>query len=89
MFLGWTGLYPLFVLGIAVLARDTLATSFRYRGAERPATSPARPRATPTVPATTSTDPLSLVGPRREAFAFYWAVLAGIGVVTWVILYLL
>ena len=33
--------------------------------------------------------PLSLIGPGARAFAFYWAVLAGIGVVTWLILYLL
>jgi heme/copper-type cytochrome/quinol oxidase subunit 3 len=35
-----------------------------------------------------SSDSLPLVRPRLEALAFYWAYLAGLGVVMWVVLYL-
>ena len=35
VYLGWTGLLTLFVVGLAVLARDTLAISIRYRRHER------------------------------------------------------
>jgi heme/copper-type cytochrome/quinol oxidase subunit 3 len=35
-----------------------------------------------------SRDPLPLVGPRLEALAFYWAYLAALAVVMWIVLYL-
>ena len=78
VFLGWTGLYSLFVLGTMYWLETLLATSFRYRGA--------------TAEQRTGDDidrPISLVAPGASALAFYWAVLAGIGVATWLILYLL
>jgi heme/copper-type cytochrome/quinol oxidase subunit 3 len=68
VFLGWTGLYLLFVISSLYWLETLVATSFRHRGGGAP---------------------LSLVQPGADAFSFYWSVLAGIGAVTWVILYLL
>ena len=70
VFLGWTGLYLLFLLGSLYWLETLLATSFRHRG-----------RA--------GTHPATQIAPGADAFAFYWAVLSGIGVATWVILYVL
>jgi len=44
---------------------------------------------TQTGPRPTSRTPLSLIRPELEAVSFYASFLAGIGVVTWFILYLL
>jgi heme/copper-type cytochrome/quinol oxidase subunit 3 len=71
VFLGWTGLYALFLIGSLYWLETILATSFRHKeleGDERPTTT---------------------VSSGLEAFASYWVVLTGIGVITWVILYLL
>ena len=70
VFLGWTGLYLLFLVASLYWLETLLATSFRHRGGAG---------------ATRATQ----VTPGADAFAFYWAVLAGIGVVTWIILYIL
>ena len=78
VFLGWTGLYALFVLGTMYWLETLLATSFRYRDA--------------TAEHGIGGDidrPISLVVPGASALAFYWAVLAGIGAATWLILYVL
>jgi cytochrome c oxidase subunit 3 len=71
VFLGWTGLYALFLVGSLYWLETLLATSFRHRGGSA------------------GTHPATQVVPGADAFAFYWAVLSGIGVATWVILYLL
>lgn len=63
VFLGWTGLYTLFLLGTLFWLETLVATSYR-----RPA----------------DTDSAG-----AAAFAFYWVVLAVVGVATWVVLYLL
>jgi heme/copper-type cytochrome/quinol oxidase subunit 3 len=78
VFLGWTGLYSLFVLGTMYWLETLLATSFRNRGTaveDRSGEDIDRPS--------------SLLVPSANALAFYWAVLAAIGVATWLILYLL
>jgi heme/copper-type cytochrome/quinol oxidase subunit 3 len=77
VFLGWTGLYSLFVLGTMYWLETLLATSFRDRGARTDDQSDDIDR------------PGSLLAPGANALAFYWAVLASIGVATWLILYLL
>ena len=89
VYLGWTGLMALFVVGLAYWVETTLATSFRYRhslvgGPPEGHGSGDADRTEPDID-----DPLSLVRPELEAVSFYAIFLAGIGVVTWVILYLL
>ena len=90
VYLGWTGLLALFVVGLAYWVETTLATSIRYRnmGAARPIpeghASGDADRTAPDIE-----NPLSLIRPELEAVSFFAMFLAGIGVVTWVILYLL
>jgi heme/copper-type cytochrome/quinol oxidase subunit 3 len=64
VFVGWTGLNALFVLGTMLWLETLLAFGLRTR------------------------DSLPLVRPRLEALAFYWAFLAGLGALMWVVLYL-
>jgi hypothetical protein len=90
VYLGWTGLLAVFVLGLAYWVETTLATSIRYRRGETGDPIPAghasgdAHRTAPDIE-----DPLSVVRPELEAVSFFAMFLAGIGVVTWVILYLL
>jgi heme/copper-type cytochrome/quinol oxidase subunit 3 len=81
VFVGWTGLQALFLLGLLYWLETTLATSIRYRGAQNE-------RAAAEAPADIA-DPLALVRPGLEALSFYALFLAGLAVVAWVILYLL
>jgi heme/copper-type cytochrome/quinol oxidase subunit 3 len=81
VFVGWTGLQALFVLGLLYWLETTLATSIRYRGAQNE-------RAAAEAPADIA-DPLVLVRPGLEALSFYALFLAGLAVVAWVVLYLL
>ena len=89
VYLGWTGLLALFVLGLAYWVETTLATSIRYRNTLRggPPEGHASGDADRTAP--DIENPLSLIRPELEAVSFFGMFLAGIGVVTWVILYLL
>ena len=89
VYLGWTGLLALFVLGLAYWVETTLATSIRYRNTLRggPPEGHASGDADRTAP--DIENPLSLIRPELEAVSFFAMFLAGIGVVTWVILYLL
>jgi heme/copper-type cytochrome/quinol oxidase subunit 3 len=64
VFVAWTALNAVFVLGTMLWLETLLAYGLRSR------------------------DGLPLVRPRLEALAFYWAYLAGLGVVMWVVLYL-
>ena len=89
VFLGWTGLYLLFVISSLYWLETLVATSFRYRGAGASGHQPGEASGDRDRSADDIARPLSLVGPSADAFAFYWSVLAGIGAVTWVILYLL
>ncbi len=89
VFLGWTGLYILFVFGTLYWLETLLATSFRYRGRGAAGHEPGEASGDAERTGDDIEQPLSLIGPGARAFAFYWAVLAGIGVVTWFILYLL
>jgi heme/copper-type cytochrome/quinol oxidase subunit 3 len=89
VFLGWTGLYALFVLGTLYWLETLLATSFRYRGAGASGHEPGEASGDPERTGDDIARPISLISPGADAFAFYWAVVAGIGVVTWFILYIL
>ena len=68
VFVAWTAVYFLFVLGAMYWLETALATSFRHRG---------------------STDAGLQLGAAANAAAFFWAVVAGIGVATWIVLFLL
>ena len=89
VYLGWTGLLAVFVLGLAYWVETTLATSIRYRNTARggPPEGHASGDADRTAPDIENA--LSLIRPELEAVSFFAMFLAGIGVVTWVILYLL
>jgi heme/copper-type cytochrome/quinol oxidase subunit 3 len=88
VYVGWTGLQALFVLGLLYWLETTLATSIRYRGAqnERAAAEASGDvgRTAPDIE-----DPLALVRPTLEAMSFYAVFFAGLAVVAWVVLYLL
>jgi heme/copper-type cytochrome/quinol oxidase subunit 3 len=64
VFVAWTGLNAVFVLGTMLWLETLLAYGLRSRGS------------------------LPVVRPRLEALGFYWAYLAGLAVVMWVVLYL-
>lgn len=90
VYVGWTGLLAVFVLGLAYWVETTLATSIRYRNTERGEAIPkghASGDADRTAP--DIENPLSLIRPELEAVSFFAMFLAGIGVVSWIILYLL
>ena len=86
VYIGWTGLYLIFLVGSLFWLETLLATSFRYREA-----APAPGEASGDAERTGDdiARPVSVVGPGADSFAFYWSVLAGVGVVSWVILYLI
>jgi heme/copper-type cytochrome/quinol oxidase subunit 3 len=89
IYLGWTGLLALFVVGLAYWVETTLATSFRYR--KTPLGGPPEGHASGDADriAPDIENALSLIRPELEAVSFFATFLAAIGVVTWVILYLL
>ena len=90
VFLAWSGFYMVFVVGTMYWLEVLLATSFRYRGhgaAARPA--PGEASGDVHRMGDDIASPISLQSPGADAFAFTWGVLAGIGVITWIILYLI
>jgi heme/copper-type cytochrome/quinol oxidase subunit 3 len=90
VYIGWTALLAVFVLGLAFWVETTLATSIRYRGMGSEAVVPAghasgdADRAEPDI-----ANPVSLIRPELEALSSYAMFLAGVGVGTWIVLYLL
>jgi heme/copper-type cytochrome/quinol oxidase subunit 3 len=91
VFVGWTGFYFLFVLCALYWLETVLATSYRYRGwASGQATvAPGEASGDPGREGEDIRDPVSLVRAELTSLSFYWAFLSGIGVLTWIILYLL
>ena len=89
VYLGWTGLYALFLVGLAYWLETVVATSIRYRSTASGSPAPGEASGDPGRAGHDIADPLSLVRPELEAVSFYGAFLALTGVVTWVILYLL
>jgi heme/copper-type cytochrome/quinol oxidase subunit 3 len=87
VYFGWTAFLFLFVLGTVIWLEMNLATSYRYRKTDGP---PPLGHASgdPDRMAHDIRDPLSLVRAELVALSFYWTFLAGIAVVSWVILYL-
>jgi heme/copper-type cytochrome/quinol oxidase subunit 3 len=90
VFFGWTAFYVLFLLGALYWLETVLATSIRYRGwasGQRTVTA-GEASGDPGRLAEDVRDPVSLVRPALEALSFFWALLAGVGVVAWILLYL-
>jgi heme/copper-type cytochrome/quinol oxidase subunit 3 len=88
VYFGWTSFLFLFVLITLLWLEMTLATSFRYRKTETGAPPPGHASGDPHRTASDIRDPLSLVRAELVALSFYWTFLAGIAVVTWIVLYL-
>jgi heme/copper-type cytochrome/quinol oxidase subunit 3 len=89
VFFGWTGLYLVFLVCTLYWLETLLATSFRYAGRGASGHAPGEASGDSHRTGDDIAEPISLIGPGADAFAFYWAVFAVIGVVTWIILYLL
>ena len=85
VYVGWTGMFAVFLLGGLFWLETLLATSFRYRkstGVEAGEGSGDPYRLGHDV-----ANPLALVLPGLQAFVFFWLMLALIEVVTYVLLY--
>ncbi|HEY7421502.1 MAG TPA: hypothetical protein VH541_05785 [Gaiellaceae bacterium] len=89
VYFGWTAFLFLFVLGTLLWLEMTLATSLRYSRVESGAPAPGEASGDPHRTAHDIRDPLSLVRAELVGLSFYWTFLAGIAVVTWIILYLI
>jgi heme/copper-type cytochrome/quinol oxidase subunit 3 len=89
VYVGWTGVLFVFVLGTAFWLETVLATAIRYRkipeGAEPPE---GHASGDPHRMSHDVADPLSLVRPQLTAVSFYLQFVAAIAVATWVVLYL-
>jgi heme/copper-type cytochrome/quinol oxidase subunit 3 len=90
VYFGWTAFAFLFVLGTMFWLETVLATSIRYRGwSTGDATvPPGHASGDPGRMGEDIRDPVSLVRAELGALSFYWTFLAGIVVLTWIILYL-
>jgi heme/copper-type cytochrome/quinol oxidase subunit 3 len=88
VYFGWTAFLFLFVFCTLLWLEMTLATSLRYRKLETDAPPPGHASGDPHRTAHDIRDPLSLVRAELAGLSFYWTFLAGIAVVSWVILYL-
>jgi len=90
VYFGWTAFLFLFVLGTMFWLETTLATSLRYSKVPFPGTpAPGEASGDPHRTAHDITNPLSLVRAELVALSFYWTFLAGIAVLTWIVLYLI
>jgi|SRR5436190_567706 len=89
VYFGWTAFLFLFVFCTLLWLEMTLATSLRYRKMETGAPPPGHASGDPHRDAHDIRDPLSLVRAELVGLSFYWTFLAGIAVVSWIILYLI
>jgi heme/copper-type cytochrome/quinol oxidase subunit 3 len=88
VFIGWTAFNVLFVLGTLLWLENLLATAYRYRKIPSGAPAPGEASGDPGRPGHDIADPLSLVRAGLESLSYYWGFLAGMGVLAWIILYL-
>ena len=89
VFVGWTAFYVLFVFGTMFWLETIVATAFRYRKvATHEEITPGEASGDPYRGGRDIADPLSVIRPGLESISFYWSFLAGIGVLTWILLYL-
>jgi hypothetical protein len=79
----------LFTVGLAYWVETTLAISIRYREVANGAPPAGHASGDAHRTAPDIENPLSLIRPELEAVSFYASFVAGIGVITWFILYLL
>ena len=88
VYFGWTAFLFLFVFCTLLWLEMSVAMSVRYRNTEG---GPPAGHASgdPHREAHDIRDPLSLVRAELEGLSFYWTFLAGIAVVSWIILYLI
>ena len=89
VYFGWTAFLFLFVFCTLLWLEMTLATSVRYRKMETGAPPPGHASGDPHRTGHDIRDPLSLVRAELVGLSFYWTFLAGIAVVSWIILYLI
>jgi heme/copper-type cytochrome/quinol oxidase subunit 3 len=89
VYFGWTAFLFLFVLGTLLWLEMTLATSYRYHKIPSGAPAPGEASGDPGRMAHDIRDPLSLVRAELVGLSFYWTFLAGIAVLTWIVLYLI
>jgi len=88
VFIGWTAFNVLFVLGTLLWLENLLATAYRYRKIPTGAPAPGEASGDRGRPGHDIADPLSLVRSGLESLSYYWGFLAGMGVLAWIILYL-
>jgi heme/copper-type cytochrome/quinol oxidase subunit 3 len=90
VYIGWTAVLFVFMLGSSYWLETVLATAIRYRrvpvGGEPPA---GHASGDPHRSAHDISDPLSLLRPQLTAVSFYLQFLAVVGAITWIILYLI
>ena len=89
VYLGWTAFYVLFLTGTVYWLETILATSFRYRKAGGASLEPGHASGDPYRMGHDIADPLAVVRPGLEALSMYATFLAALGVLSWVVLYLL
>ncbi len=88
VYFGWTAFLFLFIFGTMLWLEMTVVMSWRYRNAETDV-EPGEASGDPGRLAHDIRDPLSLVRAELAALSFYWTFLAGIALVTWIVLYLI
>jgi heme/copper-type cytochrome/quinol oxidase subunit 3 len=86
VYVGWTGMFAVFVLGGLYWLETIVATSYRYRKTAHVEAGDAA--GDPYRTGHDIADPLALILPGLQAFVFFWLMLALIQVVTYVLLYL-
>lgn len=91
VYLGWTGLYTIFVFGTLYWLETCLAVSFRYRGEPfgKAAVEPGHASGDAYRESQDIENPVHLNTAEVAALAFTWSTLVVIGVVTWFVLYVL
>jgi heme/copper-type cytochrome/quinol oxidase subunit 3 len=89
VYVGWTGMLFLFLIGTFFWLETVLATAIRYRSLPEGHHPPAgHASGDPHRERHDIADPLSLVRPQLTAASFYLDFLAAIAVISWIILYL-
>ena len=90
VFFGWTAFLFLFVLGTMFWLETALATSYRYRDQPMGAATvpPGHASGDPGRMGQDIRNPVALNTASLAALSFYWTFLAGIAVLSWIILYL-
>jgi heme/copper-type cytochrome/quinol oxidase subunit 3 len=91
VYFGWTALYMFFILATLYWLETCLAVSYRYRShaMDAPQVEPGHASGDPYREGQDIENPVTLNIAELAALSFYWAVLAGIGVVTWFVLYVI